>query len=171
MGYTCHTCQKWGSYKDCIVFGKTFHHPECYQPLPDGCLSPSQITELISDPLSYLATWKKRKSTSNKYFLTFTKQPDLLIPVWKIAVQRQLTRKIFSDVTYTIEHADTNIHCHAVVTSNTPITNRLFKSHNKSYGNVNFKKIIDDNGIMTYMSKESQPSSDLSRLTFSGECE
>lgn len=93
---------------------------------------------------------------SRKYLITFTYNPNsgYTKESFKQAVIKQLNRKTIEEAHYAFEHEETNIHCHALVTSTHPLSKANFHSHSRKYGNIDLKSVQNDNGIIDYISKE-----------------
>lgn len=69
---------------------------------------------------------------------------------------KQLNREIFTSVQYAIEHPDDNIHFHSICESVHDLTVAHFKSHIRKFGNIKIQRVIHDNGLLEYISKESE---------------
>jgi len=99
----------------------------------------------------------KRQIGDRRYFVTFTKDPKKghTTEEWKKAVLKQIQRKTFTNYCYCYEHQDTNLHCHAVLSTPHTINATNFASFAKNYGIVLIPKHeVIDNGLERYMTKE-----------------
>ena len=101
----------------------------------------------------------KKSYKSVRYFITFTYNPSSgkTKEEFKSATLKQLSRKIFTSVTYAFEHEDSNIHCHAIAVSTHHLSQSNFTSHIRKFGHVDIKHVTTDNGLLDYISKESTP--------------
>lgn len=101
------------------------------------------------------------KKASFTYFITFTKKPDVSNDYWFSRLCKQLERKFVKSFEVSIEHPDTNIHAHALIHSTEFIRKRHFESFP---GHVDLKKILRDNGVRDYISKENKIFTDIINL-------
>lgn len=124
-------------------------------------VSEEEISFLISDPMAWLKLKlrERKKYDGIRYLLTFTRNPNSnkTLPQWYARVYKELQRQTFSNVTLAIEHPTTNIHIHAVVDANKPISKTLFKVFARDYGYTDTRRVNIDNGLIDYISKESDP--------------
>lgn len=98
-----------------------------------------------------------KPGNAREYLVTFTRNPNSKYTVeqWRQAVLKQLKRHVFIKGDYAFEHEDTNIHCHAYVTSK-GIHKTNFESFAHNYGHVDIKTVKQDNGIHAYIGKENE---------------
>ena len=75
---------------------------------------------------------------------------------FKALIEEQLSRPAFKGVIYCIEHRETNMHAHALITSEANFSHYEKQWYHMHYnvGNVDQKVVRKDNGIADYMSKE-----------------
>lgn len=104
---------------------------------------------------------KTTKSDKNvrTYFVTFTYNNVADKDEWEDRVITELSKKSWITSKYCIEHKDTNIHAHALVTTKYKKTRRDFAVFERKFGGVNVKLVSKDNGILDYMEKECPGSS------------
>lgn len=95
------------------------------------------------------------------YLITFTKRPEVSSDYWFSRLVKQLERKFVISFKASLEHVNSNLHAHVVVQS----TQFLKKQHFSSFpGHVDIKKIIKDNGVYSYISKENKIFDDIISL-------
>lgn len=97
----------------------------------------------------------------NKYLLTFTREPDTPLEIWFQRLVVALGTKLFLTMHCSIEHIETNIHCHALVTTKYANLSRdKFKAWCKGAKNparlLDIRKIKHDNGCIEYIQKETK---------------
>lgn len=97
----------------------------------------------------------------NKYLLTFTKETETPLDVWFQRLVLALRTKLFLTLHASIEHIETNIHCHALVTTKYANLSRdKFKAWCKGAKNpsrlLDIRKIKNDNGCIEYIQKETK---------------
>lgn len=114
---------------------------------------------IVSDPLEWLEQNKRSRSKFGLgyyYLLTFTRNPNSKYQKseWFKRILKELGRQSFSQVKANLEHIDTNIHCHSIVSSNKPISKTLFKVFQRDYGFVDLRRIVVDNGVDAYIVKD-----------------
>lgn len=100
--------------------------------------------------------WKKVHLPARyKYLITFTRDPNKqIVAKWIERVRFELGRKFIQSFKATMEHVDTNIHIHALIESNKYLKKDDFKCFINNYGNIDLKKVVSNNGIEQYLSKE-----------------
>lgn len=104
-----------------------------------------------------------------QYLLTMTTTPanrekGLTEARFRALVEGQITTKTYQKARYAVEHADTNMHAHALVTTTSKLTARNFTgppdrkkpSFTDQTGMVKIDLVKKDNGIDQYISKETE---------------
>jgi len=116
--------------------------------LAHGTLSPSLVPYIqVSEPIDEAV--KDKPKLGGTYLLTFTRDPSVSTYNWWKQLLRAL--RLHSYKAATIEHIDSNIHCHAIVESKF----NLYKGSYKAFkSRIDFRKISTDNGVEDYLSKE-----------------
>ena len=99
---------------------------------------------------------KQPVKVGGKFFITFTKRPDVRFEFFKLKVVDQLKREVFMRGKYAFEHVSTNAHCHAYVESPYNLCRGTFKSMEKHCGFVDVRRVGVDNGVDEYISKEGE---------------
>lgn len=117
------------------------------------------MKEMINDPHAWHAARKaeiqrlRKENTENKYFITFTWNNSVLKSLWLSRVKFELSRKYVKSFKAVIEHADSNIHCHALLVTDQSLAKRHFSTFVKKCGFVDIKHVTSDNGIDQYGDK------------------
>lgn len=128
--------------------------PECY-----SWFSRNQIF-IIRDA----AKWKE-SSKEYKYMITFTIDPKKHSNKNDVQFQEEVEgyivkllkdRRRFKTVYYVKEHAETNVHWHAVVYSNTSFKQDLVRYYKNKYGHVDVSRSheMNDEHTQKYLSKD-----------------
>lgn len=125
-------------------------------PTPTFTSFENMFFQEILDRYKKLNGLTKKEYPQRRYLLTFTFNPNTQYTKeeFKSAVIKQLQRKVIAEGSYAFEHEDSNIHCHALVTSTHPLTKSNFNSHIRKFGHMDIKSITEDNGILDYITKE-----------------
>jgi len=112
--------------------------------LATGYLSPVLVQKLqVSEAV------KDKPKLGGTYLVTFTRDPSVTIVNWWKQLLRAL--RLHSYKAATIEHADSNIHCHAIIESKVNLSKDRYKAFKSR---IDFRKISTDNGVEEYLSKE-----------------
>lgn len=105
-------------------------------------------------------TKSKNPQTQKIYLLTFTRDPAVDRHLWYERLVKALSSKMFKTMRASIEHIESNIHCHALVTVECNLSRDKFTSYLKDAKNairaLDIKKVSKDNGIGEYIAKESK---------------
>lgn len=136
--------------KDDQCFSWVCHHPDFR--------STEETSEIVANPMAWLERKKKerRRFNGTKYLITFTRNPNsrFSLEEWLKRIKKEVLRKCFSEQYCSLEHPESNIHIHAIVSSNKPISKSLFYVFNDRYGFVDVRRINVDNGVLDYIEKE-----------------
>jgi hypothetical protein len=127
-------------------------NPELYKQFEEWCFFDHHTIKPEKPLLS---------SRPNKYLLTFTREPDTPLDSWFQKLLSALSTKLFLTLHASIEHIETNIHCHALVTTKYANLSRdKFKSWCKGAKNparlLDIRKVKFDNGCIEYINKETK---------------
>lgn len=114
------------------------------------------LDQIIIDPMKWLRSQKLTKYKDTTYLLTFTRNPNSRYDPtqWLRRIDKELGKSFITESLSTLEHIDTNIHCHTVIQTTHPITKTRFAVFNRDYGYVDLKRINTDNGVQAYIEKE-----------------
>ncbi len=148
------------------------HTVDPYDILPPDWMPPTgEVQEIIADPMGWLARQnlgKRGKYEGNWYLLTFTYSENGRYDkvAWLRRVNKEIHRYFICDTSlFSLEHMDTNIHCHAVVECTKPIAKVLFKVFCRDYGWVDLRRIEVDNNPLGYIEKEMPTAEDAKTKT------
>jgi len=102
------------------------------------------------------------KHKSVRYLITFTRNTNIPKIDWFKSLCIALrSKQIVKLKALTIEHIDTNIHCHAYVkTKYANMSPSKFKAFSLKH-RIDFKKVVSDNGVETYFQKENRVFKDI----------
>lgn len=143
MEFSCQNCQKASKKVD-------------LEPIT-WCLSCIRVDPITWGKTNLDAIKKSRcRYDGLAYLITFTCNPNSRYTKgqWLERVVKELRRTPLSNVKATLEHVDSNIHCHALVTSTKALYKKLFKVFNDRYGYVDLRRISVDNGTQEYIEKD-----------------
>ena len=106
-------------------------------------------------PIPEEVRFPPKKTTALKiYLLTLTCDNKVATKLeWFDDVIDALELKMFNFLAASIEHIDSNIHCHACVSSHNNIDKSRFKKFIKKH-RIDVRKISIDNGVSEYIGKE-----------------
>jgi len=127
-----------------------------YYPIPEWVYNtelpvPDVIPVL---PLSVIHELSNSKNATKFYLLTLTRDSKVADKLnWFDDVVDLLELKMHNFIAGSIEHIDTNIHCHAVVSSHHNIDKSRYKKFIKKH-RIDCRKIVCDNGVSEYIGKE-----------------
>lgn len=125
------------------------HHPDT------TC---EEIDRIVLNPTLWLELKKKARKRFNSlsYLVTFTRNPNSRYnkKEWLRRVVQELRKAYITDVACSLEHIETNIHCHAVVSTNKAVAKSAYKVFNRDYGYVDLRRINVDNGVVNYIEKD-----------------
>jgi len=150
---------------DCI-------YSQCKNPLcgdPDvDCEHFNRSQEMWNEIFSHgesrrLLEWQlahpKKVEVPKRYFCTFTRNPKAgTKQQWFALLLKTLNQSLHTFICGTIEHVDSNIHCHAILESKYNLSKdrykAFFKANPGSDNGKELQKIKWDNGTNSYLTKE-----------------
>lgn len=127
-----------------------------YFPVPEWVYNtelpvPSDIPIL---PLSVIHKIADSKNATKFYLLTLTRDSKVATQLeWFDDVVELLELKMHNFIAGSIEHIESNIHCHAMVSSKHNIDKSRYKKFIQKH-RIDCRKISKDNGISEYIGKE-----------------
>lgn len=96
----------------------------------------------------------KKGPKEKKYLITFTYNSKASNKYdWYILLKNALSQSVHTYLSATIEHIESNIHCHAVVGSKYNLSKDRYKKF-ATLHRMDFKTISYDNGVNSYIAKE-----------------
>lgn len=152
--------------------------PEAMAKLDAMVADQADVKFCAKNPAGWLAYHQRKdrkKFIGQTYLITFTRNPSSRFSPdeWLTRVKRELKKTFIITVKAVLEHPDTNMHVHAIVTTNRLIArvvpgkkHQHFYAFVRDYGHVDIQRINVDNGVENYIAKEAKPYSDPEELTF-----
>lgn len=160
MFYLVNTIQQNPTDQQIIFY--CMSHPS-YESIWNSKSIEEQYASWDRDILPILKSIPSVPKPSKAYFSTFTHNPKSCSKSeWYTLLKGALSQSVHQFHSATIEHIDTNIHCHAVLTSRYNLSKDRYRR--MSAHRLQFKRIKYDNGINEYNDKENPLFTDLSKF-------
>lgn len=153
------------------IAGSYLHSMVCNTCIEQYITDPSLFPQILMDKLSVFddenrlkllhyiehARFKKDTKVNKKirsYLVTFTYNNVADRADWSNRIIIELSKKGILTSCYSLEHEETNMHAHALITSSYKKTHRDFELFKRKFGSVDVRLIGTDNGVQDYMEKE-----------------
>lgn len=169
----CYKCAKAGYMPDMVLYhtlqGAKLVHEECLPELPpETVVSEEELNYIVAHPIKWANEKRADALPSYKcktYFITFTTKPGVKRDKWIKRLRFELSRKYVKSFEMCIEHEDTNLHAHVLLSSDRYLKRKKhFKTYLNTFGTVDIQKVVKDNGLHSYLEKEGEAITDVNKI-------
>lgn len=114
----------------------------------------------LVDPKTHKKLHRGKFGDSFRYLVTFTRNPNsrFSLEQWLVRIRKECMKSFIIKAACALEHPESNIHVHVCMETSKAISNKSqtspFKVFSRDYGFVDVRRIVVDNGVEDYISKE-----------------